>query len=96
MPAAEWEATERDDVGERVVAALERLPWVAGAEVRLREEGEVLDGELFLVLRDEPGGSAKGLAARFAEAQEAAGAVHWRIHDVVATAVARLQRDEGG
>lgn len=102
-----------DEVGEKVVEALQRLPWVAGAEVRLREEGEVLDGELFLVLRDEAlggealgsgalggeggkaaGGAAAALAARFAEAQEAANRAHWRIHDVIATAVPSLQRDE--
>jgi cation diffusion facilitator family transporter len=92
-----------DDVEERVVEALERLPWVAGAEVRLREEGELLDGELFLVVRDEalgddedgPDGRAATLAARFAEAQEAANRAHWRIHDVIATAVPGLQREEG-
>ena len=82
------ERDEPDAVVERVRAAVGALPWVADAEVRLREEGEVLNGEVFVVPRDE-----SNLVARLAEAEKVAGEADWRVHDVVATAVARTQRE---
>jgi cation diffusion facilitator family transporter len=82
---------EPDGIVDNVRTAVEALPWVAGAEVRLREEGEVLNGELFVVPRD-----ARDLVARLAEAEDAAGEADQRVYDVVATAVERLQGGGAG
>lgn len=66
------------DAPRRVRDALMALPWVASAEVRLREEGHVFTGEVFLTPS-----STRDQSARIAEARQAATAVDWRIHDLV-------------
>lgn len=75
-----------DGIADDVVKALERLEWVNGAEARLREEGEVLAGEAFVVPRDE-----HSLLQRLEQATAVAKDVHWRIGDIVVTAVAKLE-----
>ena len=77
-----------DDIPERLAAAMEGLSWVRQAAVRLREEGHVLNGEVFVVPRDEA-----GLVGRLQEAAEVARALHWRLHDVVVTPVASLDEE---
>lgn len=79
-----------DEIVDRVRDALRALPWVADADVRLREEGDVLNGEAYVVPRDEA-----DLIARFEEAGDAIRAVHWRIYDVVVTAVGALEQERG-
>jgi cation diffusion facilitator family transporter len=63
---------------EKVREALLKLPWVKEAEVRLREEGHVFTGELFIksTATDE-------LSSKVEEARRAAASVDWRVHDVV-------------
>jgi cation diffusion facilitator family transporter len=68
------------DVPERVRRAVEALPWVQGAEVRMREEGHVFNGELFVRVVE---GDCRDLRARLEEARRAATAVDWRVHDIV-------------
>ncbi|MGH7483764.1 MAG: cation diffusion facilitator family transporter [Longimicrobiales bacterium] len=72
---------ERSDVPERVRSALLRLPWVRRAQVRLREEGHVFAGEVFLA----PVEGTTDFAARFEEARRIASDVDWRVHDLVFT-----------
>ena len=43
---------EKDPVVDRVQQALEGLDWVDRARVRLREDGDVITGEAFVVPRD--------------------------------------------
>lgn len=74
----------RSELPDRVRDALLDLPWVADAEVRMREEGHVLTGELFVVVAD-----GKATATRLDQAVKAARTVDWRVHDVVCTAVER-------
>lgn len=69
---------ERSEVPERLRRALLDLPWVRGAEVRLREEGHVFTGEAFLVVT-----STDDLAGRLEQARRAAHDVDWRVHDIV-------------
>jgi hypothetical protein len=67
------ETQEKDPVLDKVQEALERLDWVERARVRLREDGDVLTGEAFLVLRD--GRNGHDLLDRLDQAQEVAHAV---------------------
>jgi cation diffusion facilitator family transporter len=69
---------EPSDVPERVRSAVQALPWVQDVEVRMREEGHVFSGELFVKISD-----CRDLGARRHEVQRVATAVDWRVHDVV-------------
>jgi hypothetical protein len=66
--------------------AAERLPWVAKAAVRLREQGRVIAGEVFVVPRTE-----ENLVARIHDASEILGEVDWRIHSLVVMPVSELE-----
>ncbi|HEY2065136.1 MAG TPA: cation transporter [Gemmatimonadaceae bacterium] len=75
-----------DDLPKRVRDAAERLPWVAKAAVRLREQGRVIAGEVFVVPRTE-----ENLVARIHDASEILGEVDWRIHSLVVMPVSELE-----
>src|SRR5215217_2427436 len=47
------EGTEDDPVPAKIEEELERLSWVKKARARLREDGDVLTGEIFVVPQDE-------------------------------------------
>ena len=69
---------EDSDTPEKVRKALLGLPWVESAEVRMREEGHVFTGELFLTAS-----STADLSAKVEEARRTAASVDWRVHDMV-------------
>jgi cation diffusion facilitator family transporter len=71
------ETRQKDAAIDRLQQALERLDWVAKARVRLREDGDVLTGEVFIEPRDD-----RDLLQRLAEAREVAKSVDWRLHDI--------------
>lgn len=71
------ESKEKDPTMDKVQQELERLDWVLKARVRLREDGDVLTGEAFIVLRDE-----RDMLKRLEQAAEVAHSVDWRLHDV--------------
>ena len=71
------ESQEEDPVIDRLQQALQRLDWVAQARVRLREDGDVLTGEVFIEPRDE-----HNLLERLQEARGIAYSVDWRLHDI--------------
>lgn len=73
---------------ERVATEVRKLAWVADAQVRMREEGHVFFGEVFVVPRDD-----RDLTRRIAEAAETARSLDWRIHDVVVAPVESLDRN---
>ena len=62
----------------RVHSACVAFPWVRQVEVRLREHGQFLVGEIFVVASDlaDPVRQARDL-------QEAAYALDWRVHELV-------------
>lgn len=62
----------------RIREALGHLPWVEEVDVRLREEGHVFAGEVFLTVR-----STEGLSSKLAETRATASAVDWRVRDLV-------------
>jgi divalent metal cation (Fe/Co/Zn/Cd) transporter len=67
------------------------LPWVAEAEVRLREEGHIFMGEAFVVPR--PGTTE--LPRRIEAAAEAAKSLDWRVHELAIMPVQRLPGARG-
>jgi cation diffusion facilitator family transporter len=74
-----------DDAPDRLRARIRALPWVADADVRLREEGHVFTGEIYVVPKVED-----DLVLRLAEVPAIAREVDWRIYDVVVMPVASL------
>jgi len=75
-----------DPIPDKVQHELERLDWVQGARVRLREDGDVLTGEAFIVPRDE-----SDLLNRLRNAYDVANGVDWRLHDVNIVPVRSLE-----
>jgi hypothetical protein len=57
---------------------------------RLREDGDTLTGEAFVVPRDE-----RDLLKRLRQASEAAHALDWRLHDIQIVPVSSLGREQG-
>lgn len=78
--------------GEGLPARLETeigsLAWVSDVRVRLREEGHIFYGEIYIVPADE-----RNLVARTAEARDKAEALDWRVGDVVVTFVTEVPGD---
>ena len=69
---------ERSDVPERVLEALRALPWVVDADLRMREEGHVFAGEVFVTVTD-----TDDMPAKLQEARQTAHDVDWRVRDLV-------------
>jgi cation diffusion facilitator family transporter len=67
-----------DPLPARVEAAVRSLPWVKEARVRLREEGHVYFGEVFVVPSTQ-----RDLLRNIERAHEEIRAMDWRLHDVV-------------
>jgi cation diffusion facilitator family transporter len=68
---------EKDPVVDKVQEALERLDWVKQARVRLREDGDVLSGEAFVIPESED-----HLLEHLDEATRLAAEQDWRLHDI--------------
>lgn len=79
-----------DPVEKRLTDAAEKLPWVKAAAARLREEGEVLTGEVFLVPRTQD-----DLVAKLEKATDELKKVNWRLYDLSVMPVHSLHPDEG-
>jgi len=71
------ESKQEDPVIDQLQKAIEQLAWVRRARVRLREDGDVLTGEVFIEPHDD-----RDLVERLHEARDAALALDWRLHDV--------------
>src|SRR5215213_1822867 len=80
------EGKELDPTPGKVQHELERLEWVQQARVRLREDGDVLTGEAFVVPKDE-----SDLLNRLRKAYDIANGVDWRLHDVNIVPVQSLE-----
>jgi len=80
---------ELEDLPKRVEDAVRRLPWVQAARVRLREQGHVISGDVFVVPR--PGTDLVGaIAADLGGVRS----VDWRLHELTMTPVASLEAAE--
>src|ERR1043165_1862182 len=77
-----------DPTPDKVQHELERLEWVQKARVRLREDGDVLTGEAFIVPQDE-----NDLLNRLRDAYDVANGADWRLHDVnIVRSLVRVRR----
>lgn len=81
------ESKEDDPVVDKVRDELCRLDWVRDARVRLREDGDTLTGEAFIVPRD-----WQNLRERLEHATGVTHAVDWRLHDINLVPVGSLGR----
>src|SRR5215217_2923626 len=81
------EGKEDEPIPDKVQDQLEKLEWVQQAWVRLREDGDALTGEAFVVPRNE-----SQLLDRLKEARAVANSVDWRLHDINIVAVRNLER----
>ncbi len=79
-----WEPT-----GEQLAQALERLPWVRGASVRLREHGHLFIGEAFVHPHDE-----HDPLARIREVRALARELDWRLQDLTVQLVDAAERED--
>ena len=77
---------EDDPVPAKIEEELQRLSWVKKARARLREDGDVLTGEIFVVPRDE-----QSLMDRLQQATDVAHRVDWRLYDVNVVPVRSLE-----
>ncbi|HEY0365071.1 MAG TPA: cation diffusion facilitator family transporter [Pyrinomonadaceae bacterium] len=77
---------EPDSTPDKVQHELEKLDWIERARVRLREDGDVLTGEAFIVPKDE-----SDLLNRLRKAYDVANGVDWRLHDINIVPVQSLE-----
>jgi divalent metal cation (Fe/Co/Zn/Cd) transporter len=80
------ETKKKDPVIDKVQQAIEALDWVAAAKVRLREDGDVLSGDAYIVPRDD-----QDLIGRLEHAGKVAREVDWRLHDLNMVPVRSLE-----
>lgn len=74
-----------EDLPRKVKDAAEGLDWVDRAAVRLREQGHVLTGDVFVVPRVE-----RGLVDRIERAAEELRKVDWRLHTLTVMPVSHI------
>ena len=79
----------REALPARLETELKKLSWVRDAHVRMRDEGHVFFGEVYVVPRDE-----EGLVGRLEEARAALLALDWRVYDLTMMPVAELDPRE--
>jgi cation diffusion facilitator family transporter len=79
---------EKDPVIDEVATALRGLGWVRDVRVRLREDSDVLSGEVFVVPRDDT-----HLIDKIEEATRVASGVDWCLHDISVVAVREIGHD---
>jgi divalent metal cation (Fe/Co/Zn/Cd) transporter len=78
-----------DPVTARLENEIRGLDWVHDARARLREEGHVFFGEVFVVPRD----GTSDLVRRIKEAHERIVALDWRLHDIVVAPTPALEKE---
>ena len=81
---------ELEDLPSRVKEAAERLDWVDHAAVRLREQGHVITGDVFVVPRVH---AAADLVPRIEQASDELAEVDWRLHGLTVMPVSRIEHD---
>jgi cation diffusion facilitator family transporter len=84
---------ELEELPEKVKQAAERVPWVARAAVRLREQGHAITGDVIVVPRADASMSATELAEQVQASAEELCNVDWRLHGLTVMPVSRLDSE---
>lgn len=82
------DGSARDPLPSRVETELTKLGWITDARARLREEGHVYFGEVFVVPAE-----GRVSTSRLEEAHELLGRLDWRLYDVSLVPVPSLDDD---
>lgn len=90
-PSVFGETHALEDLPTRLRDAAERFDWVERAGVRLREQGHVLTGEVFVVPRPRAELSAAELLAKAKSAGSELCELDWRLHGVSIVPVSSLE-----
>ena len=77
---------ELEELPTKIKEAAERMDWVDHAAVRLREQGHVLAGDVFVVPRD-----GADVVAHVERASDELRKVDWRLYSLTVVPVARLE-----
>lgn len=85
------DASAREALPARVETEMRKRPWVKEVTVRMREEGHVFFGEVFVV----PQGRGD-LTRQIGEAVEDLRELDWRLHDIVVMPVEHAPREDEG
>lgn len=80
------DSDEPDPITADLHDALMQTAWVAAAAVRLRDEGMLVSGEIFV----QPAPGTPDLAHKLTALRQTALDFHWRVYEVVVTAVPDL------
>lgn len=83
------DGSARDPLPSRLETEMEKLQWVRAARSRMREEGHVYYGEIFVVTT-----SDGDLSKKIEDATEKMCSLDWRIHDLVITPVSELPAED--
>ena len=79
--------SQAEPIVARVLTEVLGLPWVREAQVRLREEGHVFAGEIFVVPTSDEGPTTMKLKQLY----ERIRTLDWRLHDIVVVPVESLE-----
>ena len=82
---------KEDTIREQLQEKIEKLDWVEQASVRLREEGDVLNGEAYVVFKDE-----NYLLDKLEQVYDAIANSDWRLYDVPVVPVRSLKVEQNG
>lgn len=85
----EVDQSKRLDLPETLIEMLEGLDWVEDADVRLHEDGMLLEGDAWLVTH-----TGSVTTAQLREARELIQGADWKLHDIVVTAVDEVDSGE--
>jgi cation diffusion facilitator family transporter len=80
------DGSRRDPLPARAETEVKKLAWVRDATVRMREEGHIYLGEVFVVPTTED-----GLVEKLEEAQQLVAKLSWRVRDLVIVPVKDLE-----
>lgn len=77
------DSAEPDSITQDLQEAMAQQPWAQQVKVRLWDEGMLVSGEIFV----QPQPNTANLPQKLADMRQAAIDFHWRVYDVVVTAV---------
>ena len=83
---------ELEDLPARIRAAAERLDWVREAAVRLREQGHVVSGEVFVVPHESKS-AGRELTDLIGEASAHLRTLDWRLYSLTISPVSSIDSD---